>query len=50
LQALTALVQAVRTLPGAHPDRVALFGHSRGAGWCPDCGGNSGAASGQSMI
>jgi dipeptidyl aminopeptidase/acylaminoacyl peptidase len=31
LQALTALVQAVRTLPGAHPDRVALFGHSRGA-------------------
>jgi len=31
LHALTALVQAVRTLPGAHPDRVALFGHSRGA-------------------
>jgi dipeptidyl aminopeptidase/acylaminoacyl peptidase len=31
LQALTALVQAVRTLPGAHPDRVGLFGHSRGA-------------------
>ena len=31
LQALTALVQAVRTLPGARPDRVALFGHSRGA-------------------
>jgi dipeptidyl aminopeptidase/acylaminoacyl peptidase len=31
LQALTALVQAVRTLPGGHPDRVALFGHSRGA-------------------
>ena len=30
LQALTALVQAVRTLPGAHPDRVGLFGHSRG--------------------
>jgi dipeptidyl aminopeptidase/acylaminoacyl peptidase len=31
LQALTALVQAVRTLPGAHPDRIGLFGHSRGA-------------------
>lgn len=31
LQALTALVQAVRSLPGARPDRVALFGHSRGA-------------------
>jgi dipeptidyl aminopeptidase/acylaminoacyl peptidase len=31
LQALTALVQAVRTLPGAHPDRIGLFGHSRGS-------------------
>ena len=31
LQALAALVQAVRALPGAHPDRVGLFGHSRGA-------------------
>jgi dipeptidyl aminopeptidase/acylaminoacyl peptidase len=31
LQALTALVQAVRTLPGARPDRIGLFGHSRGS-------------------
>lgn len=31
LQALTALIQAVRTLPGADPGRVGLFGHSRGA-------------------
>jgi len=31
LQALNALVQAVLTLPGARADRVALFGHSRGA-------------------
>jgi len=31
LQAVTALIQAVRTLPGAHPDRVGLFGHSRGS-------------------
>src|SRR5262245_17967549 len=30
LQTLIALVQAARTLPGAHPDRVGLFGHSRG--------------------
>ena len=30
LQALIALVQAARTLPGAHPDRIGLFGHSRG--------------------
>lgn len=29
---VTALVQAVRTLPGVRRDRVALFGHSRGAG------------------
>jgi len=27
-----ALVQAARSLPGARPDRVALFGHSRGGG------------------
>lgn len=32
LQAVDALVQAVRTLPGVRPDRVALFGHSRGGG------------------
>jgi dipeptidyl aminopeptidase/acylaminoacyl peptidase len=32
LQALDALVQAVRTLPAARPDRIALFGHSRGSG------------------
>ena len=32
MQALDALVLAARTLPGARPDRVALFGHSRGAG------------------
>jgi dipeptidyl aminopeptidase/acylaminoacyl peptidase len=31
LQALTALVKAVRTLPGARPDRIGLFGHSRGS-------------------
>lgn len=31
LRALTALIQAVRTLPGADPGRVGLFGHSRGA-------------------
>src|SRR4029453_5050784 len=30
LQALTPLDHAARTLPGAHPDRVAVFGHSRG--------------------
>src|SRR5262245_34397003 len=30
LQALIALVQAARTLPGADPDRIGLFGHSRG--------------------
>src|SRR5712691_2525814 len=32
MQALDALVQAARTLPGARPDRIALFGHSRGSG------------------
>jgi len=31
VQALIALVETVRTLPGARPDRVGLFGHSRGA-------------------
>jgi len=32
LHAVDALVQAVRTLPDVRPDRVALFGHSRGGG------------------
>src|SRR5713101_5551409 len=32
MQALDSLVHAVRTLPGARPDRIALFGHSRGSG------------------
>jgi alpha-beta hydrolase superfamily lysophospholipase len=32
IQTVEALVQAARTLPGARPDRVALFGHSRGGG------------------
>ena len=31
LQSLETLVRAARTLPGARPDRLALFGHSRGA-------------------
>jgi dienelactone hydrolase len=31
VQTLDALVQAARTLPGARPDRIALFGHSRGS-------------------
>src|SRR5262249_1958052 len=26
------VIEAARTLPGARPDRIALFGHSRGAG------------------
>jgi carboxymethylenebutenolidase len=30
IQTLEALMQAARTLPGARPDRVGLFGHSRG--------------------
>ena len=30
--AVDALVEAVRTLPGVRPDRLALFGHSRGGG------------------
>ena len=29
---ITDLVAAVRMLPGVRPDRIALFGHSRGAG------------------
>ena len=32
LDSVDALLQAVRTLPGVKADRVALFGHSRGAG------------------
>ncbi|HXG70476.1 MAG TPA: dienelactone hydrolase family protein [Gemmatimonadaceae bacterium] len=32
LQAVDALVQAVRNQPAVRPDRVALFGHSRGGG------------------
>ena len=32
LQFVDALVQATRALPGAHTDRLALVGHSRGAG------------------
>ena len=29
-QKVEVLVQAVRALPGARPDRVGIFGHSRG--------------------
>ncbi len=32
MQTVDALVQAARTLPGARPDRIGLFGHSRGGG------------------
>lgn len=32
MQTLDALVQAARTLPEARPDRIGLFGHSRGGG------------------
>jgi dipeptidyl aminopeptidase/acylaminoacyl peptidase len=32
VQTLDVLVQAVRTLPGARPHRIGLFGHSRGGG------------------
>ena len=32
MQIVDALVQAARTLPGARPDRIGLFGHSRGGG------------------
>lgn len=28
---VATIIQATRTLPGARPDRIALFGHSRGA-------------------
>ncbi len=31
LQTLQALVQAARILPGVQPERIGLFGHSRGA-------------------
>ena len=31
-QAVDAIVQAVRTLPGVRADRIGLFGHSRGGG------------------
>jgi dienelactone hydrolase len=31
-QTVDALVRAVRTLPDVRPDRIALFGHSRGGG------------------
>jgi len=32
MQTVDALLQAVRTLPDARPDQIALFGHSRGGG------------------
>ena len=32
MRTVDALLQAVRTLPDARPDRIALFGHSRGGG------------------
>lgn len=32
MQRVGALVQATHALPGARPDRIALFGHSRGGG------------------
>jgi dienelactone hydrolase len=31
-QSIAALVRAVRSAPGVRPDKVALFGHSRGGG------------------
>lgn len=34
IRTVGALVQAVRLLPTAHPDRIGLFGHSRGGGAC----------------
>jgi len=37
IQTLDALVQAARTLPGARPDRIGLFGHSRGGGPILNC-------------
>ena len=30
VQTVQSLLQAARTLPGAHPDRIGIFGHSRG--------------------
>lgn len=32
LRTVDALVQAARMLPGARPDQIGLFGHSRGGG------------------
>jgi dienelactone hydrolase len=32
MQTVASLVQVARTLPGARPDRIGLFGHSRGGG------------------
>ncbi len=32
MRTVESLVQAARTLPGARPDRIGLFGHSRGGG------------------
>ena len=32
MQTVDALLKAIRGLPGARPDRIALFGHSRGGG------------------
>ena len=32
MRTVDALLQALRTLPDAHPDRIGLFGHSRGGG------------------
>ena len=32
MKSVDALLRAVRTLPGARPDRIGLFGHSRGGG------------------
>lgn len=32
MRTVGSLIQAASTLPGAHPDRIGLFGHSRGGG------------------
>ncbi|WP_089941247.1 dienelactone hydrolase family protein [Candidatus Entotheonella palauensis] len=32
MRTVDSLIQAASTLPGAHPDRIGLFGHSRGGG------------------
>ncbi len=32
MRTVASLVQGARTLPGAHPDRIGIFGHSRGGG------------------